>query len=153
MTVTATEPPEALEARAWLDWLEALPGAMLGLPADADDLDEVMEALIAENLPLPPAAWTDLLAAADGAMWNGLQLFGVTALADPITGFTLPDLVDANLEEPQADTTLLLGQRDGERLVFRWADRRYAVVGRSGGDERLSGTDPIAILTAWIGGP
>ena len=103
----------------------------------------------------PPDAYMDFLRQADGAMADGLMLYG--SRSQTADGAELPDLVDINVtrrlyrSDPPSD--LCLGEIDDDLIVFRKNESSYARMDRASGTCQLQSPTLLGLVAQAIGRP
>jgi len=102
-------------------------------PVDERSLRFVGSMLASHHFPSIPNDYIALMKQTDGLLWNGVELYGSRANDREAFGYTLPGLIEANLEFSAFDAMrgkLLLGRASEELFVFDNADRQYHVIDR-----------------------
>lgn len=107
--------------------------AVLFPPVDERSLRFVGSMLASHHFPPIPADYVLLLKITDGLLWNGIELYGSRANDREALGYTLPGMIEANLEFASFEAMrgkLLLGRASEELFVFDSVDRQYHVIDR-----------------------
>ena len=76
-------------------------GAVFFPPVDERSLRFVSSLLASHRFPPLPLDYIALLKQTDGLSWNGVELYGTRANDREAKGYTLPGLIEANLEFQQ----------------------------------------------------
>ncbi len=108
-------------------------GAVFFPPVDERSLRFVSSLLASHRFPPLPLDYIALLKQTDGLSWNGVELYGTRANDREAKGYTLPGLIEANLEFTQAapmQGKLLLGRAAEELFVYDSADQKYHIINR-----------------------
>ena len=102
-------------------------------PVDDRSLRFVASMLSSHHFPMIPKDYIELLKQTDGLVWNGIELYGTRANDRETMGYTLPGLIEANLEYanvPQMRGKLLLGRASEELFVYDTTDQKYHILDR-----------------------
>ena len=89
--------------------------------------------LASHNFPMLPQDYIALLKETDGLVWNGIEFYGTRANDRENLGYTLPGLIEANLDFaniPMMRGKLLLGRASEELFVYDTADMKYHILDR-----------------------
>ena len=96
-------------------------GAVFFPAVDERSLRFVSSLLASHRFPPLPLDYVALLKQTDGLSWNGVELYGTRANDREAKGYTLPGLIEANLEFSNAapmQGKLLLGRAAEELFVY-----------------------------------
>lgn len=102
-------------------------------PVDERSLRFISSLLSSHRFPPVPVDYIALLKQTDGLSWNGVELYGTRANDREALGYTLPGLIEANLEFQQAPPMrgkLLLGRAAEELFVYDSMDQKYHIINR-----------------------
>ena len=102
-------------------------------PADDRSLRFVSSMLASHRVPPIPNDYITLLKKTDGLVWNGIELYGSRANDREMQGYTLPGLIEANLEYANVQPMhgkLLLGRASEELFVYDSMDQQYHIIDR-----------------------
>lgn len=102
-------------------------------PVDERSLRFISSLLSSHRFPPVPIDYIALLKQTDGLSWNGVELYGTRANDREALGYTLPGLIEANLEFQQAAPMrgkLLLGRAAEELFVYDSIDQKYHIINR-----------------------
>ena len=81
-----------------------------------------------------PEEYIDFLKITDGLVWNGMELYGTKAYDRESKGYSLPGIIDANMDFMGIDALagkMILGRASEELLVYSGKDNRYQCVDRT----------------------
>jgi hypothetical protein len=125
---------------------------LLFIGANAADLAGLVRR-IRDDLGIePPDDLMDLLRQSDGAIADGLMIYGSKARA--FDAMEMPELVVANLDrhEYRDDLagTLLIGERDDDLIAYDVAAGDYCLIDRASGEKMSRAPDLLAIISALI---
>lgn len=126
---------------------------LLFLGANAAELAGLLRR-IRDDLGIePPADYMDLLRQTDGAIADGLMLYG--SRPHPFDDMELPELVSINLERhdyrEDLGGFLLIGEHDDDFVAYDAADRRYWLIDRVSGEPMSSAADLQSMVSALLG--
>ena len=135
-----------------LDMLKRADG-LLFTAANAADLAGVLRR-VRDDLGIePPDDYMALLRLSDGAIADGITLYG--SKAREFDELTLPEVVGINLDRQDyrddLGGILLIGERDDELLGYRPSDRLYWRIDRVSGDLTDCASDLRALVGALLG--
>lgn len=102
-------------------------------PVDERSLRFISSLLSSHRFPPVPVDYIALLKQTDGLCWNGVELYGTRANDREALGYTLPGLIEANLEYQQVAPMrgkLLLGRAAEELFVYDSLDQKYHIISR-----------------------
>ena len=102
-------------------------------PALEQDISDTNLFLQKHNRGTLPPDYLHLLRQSDGLSYNGIELYGTRANDRETMGYTLPGLIEANLEYanvPQMRGKLLLGRASEEIFVYDTMDQKYHILER-----------------------
>lgn len=102
-------------------------------PVDERSLRFISSLLSSHRFPPVPLDYIALLKQTDGLSWNGVELYGTRANDREAQGYTLPGLIEANLEfakAPPMHGKLLLGRAAEELFVYDSMDQQYHIINR-----------------------
>lgn len=102
-------------------------------PADERSLRFVSSMLSSHRAPPVPMDYITLLKQTDGLVWNGIELYGSRANDREMLGYTLPGLIEANIDftnAPPMHGKLLLGRASEELFVYDSLDQKYHIIDR-----------------------
>lgn len=108
-------------------------GAVFFPAVDERALRFVSSLLASHRFPPLPLDYVALLKQTDGLSWNGVELYGTRANDREAKGYTLPGLIEANLEFSNAapmQGKLLLGRAAEELFVYDSVDQKYHIINR-----------------------
>ena len=135
-----------------LDMLKRSDG-LLFLAANAADLAGVLRRVRGDLGMVPPDDYMDLLRQSDGAVADGVMLYGSKRRA--FDDVSVPELVEANLERhdyrEDLGGVLLVGERDDELLGYCSADGLYWRIDRVSGDFTDCAPDLRTLLGGLLG--
>lgn len=133
-----------------LDLLKKSDG-LLFLGANAADLAGLLLRIRDELGIEPPADYMDLLRQTDGAIADGLTLYG--SKPHSFDKMEMPELVAANLERhdyrEDLGGFLLVGERDDDFITYDSAGRLYWLIDRASG-ETMSGTPDLHAMVSVL---
>ena len=102
-------------------------------PIDERSLRFTASMLASHNFPMLPQDYIALLKETDGLGGNGIEFYGTRANDRENLGYTLPGLIEANLDFaniPMMRGKLLLGRASEELFVYDTADMKYHILDR-----------------------
>ena len=102
-------------------------------PVDERSLRFISSLLSSHRFPPVPVDYIALLKQTDGLSGNGVELYGTRANDRESAGYTLPGLIEANLEFQQVPPMrgkLLLGRAAEELFVYDSLDQKYHIINR-----------------------
>ncbi len=102
-------------------------------PVDDRSLRFLSSLLSSHHFPALPPDYVALLKQTDGLSWNGIELYGSRANDRETRGYTLPGLMEANMEFSNAAPMrgkLVLGRAAEELFIYDSMDQRYHIVNR-----------------------
>lgn len=102
-------------------------------PVDERSQRFVSSLLASHRLPPLPLDYVALLKHTDGLSWNGIELYGTRANDREALGYTLPGLIEANLDYAHAAPMrgkLLLGRAAEELFVYDSMDQQFHIINR-----------------------
>jgi len=134
-----------------LDLLKKSDG-LLFIGANAGDLAGLLRR-IREDLGVePPGDFMDLLRLSDGAVADGLTLYG--SKPHSFDDLEMPELVGANLDRHDYREDLagfmLVGERDDDFLAYDAAGRLYWLIDRVSGDRMSSAPDLFSLISTLL---
>lgn len=100
---------------------------------DERSLRFVSSLLSSHRFPPVPPDYIALLKQTDGLSWNGIELYGTRANDREALGYTLPGLIEANLEFAQVAPMrgkLLLGRAAEELFIYDSMDQHFHIINR-----------------------
>jgi len=125
---------------------------LLFLGANAGELAALLRRIRDDLGVEPPADYMDLLRHTDGAIADGLMLYG--SRPHPFDEMELPELVSANLERHEYHEDLagflLVGEHDDDFVAYHPADRLYWLIDRVSGEPMSSAADLQTMLSALL---
>lgn len=135
-----------------LDLLKKSDG-LLFLGANSADLVALLHR-IRDDLGIePPAEYMDLLRQTDGAIADGLTLYG--SKPHTFDEMEMPELVAANLErhDYRGDLGgfLLIGERDDDFIAYDSAGRVYWLIDRVSGETMSGAPDLHTMISGLLG--
>lgn len=108
-------------------------GAVFFPPVDERSLRFISSLLASHHFPPLPTDYIALLKQTDGVSWNGVEFYGTRANDRETKGYTLPGIIEANLEfsqTPPMQGKLLLGRAAEELFVYDSVDQQYHIISR-----------------------
>ena len=108
-------------------------GAAFFPAADERSLRFASSMLSSHRMPAIPMDYITLLKQTDGLSWNGVELYGCRANDREEKGYTLPGLIEANLDFSTIESMhgkLVLGRASEELFVYDALDQRYHILDR-----------------------
>lgn len=124
------------------------------LGANAADLASLLRRIRDELRMEPPDDYMELLRQSDGAIADGLMLYG--SKAHSFDHMEMPDLVAANLErhDYREDLTgfLLVGERDDDLVAYEAGAGRYCLIDRASGERISTAPDLQAMVSSLLKG-
>ena len=102
-------------------------------PVDERSLRFINSLLPSHHFPPIPVDYISLLKQTDGLVWNGVELYGTRANDRDMLGYTLPGLIEANLDfndVPPMNGKLLLGSAAEDLFVYDSVDQKYHIINR-----------------------
>ena len=102
-------------------------------PVDERSLRFISSLLSSHHFPPVPVDYIALLKQTDGLSWNGVELYGTRANDRDMLGYTLPGLIEANLDFAQVAPMrgkLLLGRAAEELFIYDSLDQKYHIINR-----------------------
>ncbi|MCQ2914384.1 MAG: YrhA family protein [Alphaproteobacteria bacterium] len=108
-------------------------GAVFFPPVDDRSLKFVSSLLASHRFPALPNDYITMLKMTDGFVWNGVEIYGTRANDRVNKGYTLPGVIEANLEysqTPPMQGKLLLGRAAEELFVYDSLDQQYHIINR-----------------------
>ncbi len=122
------------------------------LGANAGDLAGLLRRIRDDLGAEPPGDYMELLRQSDGAIADGLMIYG--SKAHPFDEMEMPDLVTANLDrhEYREDLAgfLLIGERDDDLIAYDVEARDYCLIDRASGDRMSGAPDLHAMISALL---
>ena len=127
---------------------------LLFLGTNAADLAGLLRRIRDDLGMEPPDDYMDLLRQSDGAIADGLMIYG--SKAHPFDGMEMPDLVAANLErhDYREDLAgfLLVGERDDDLVAYDVEAGDYCLIDRASGEKMSGAPDLHAMISALLDG-
>jgi|SRR5579859_1929145 len=134
-----------------LDLLKKSDG-LLFIGANAADLAGLLRRIRDDLGVEPPADYMELLRQTDGAIADGLMLYG--SRPHPFDEMELPELVSANLERhdyrEDLGGFLLVGEHDDDFVAYDSADRLYWLIDRASGEPMSSAADLQTMISGLL---
>ena len=113
-------------------------GAMIVRPASSKDLAQCQKDMAEIGLPPVPHGYIDFLREVNGFAWNGIEFFSTDQVTDPVSNYTLNDIVTANEDFAEYSDDLagcvLLGRADDDLYVYNTSNEKYEVLDFTGHD-------------------
>ena len=113
-------------------------GAMIVRSATSKDLAQCQKDMAEIGLPPIPHGYIDFLREVNGFAWNGIEFFSTDQVTDPVSNYTLNDIVTANEDFAEYSDDLagcvLLGRADDDLYVYNTANEKYEVLDFTGHD-------------------
>lgn len=135
-----------------IDMLKRADGLLFG-PANAAELAGVLRRVRDELGVEPPDDYMGLLRLSDGAVADGVMLYG--SQEHDFNDVRLPELVWVNLERQSyredLGGLLLIGERDDDFLAYRPGDRLYWRIDRASGDPADCAEDLRGLVASLLG--
>ena len=106
-------------------------GAVMFPPAKEDDIRLLRLTLARHKLPTLPMDYVQFLNLTDGLLWNGMQFYGVQAHNRDNLGYTLPGLLEVNMDyasRKRRQDFLVLGEVDEDLIVYAPKEKTYQLV-------------------------
>lgn len=100
-----------------------------------------------------PKQYAKLLAFTDGFVWNGVEFYGTKTNKRIGKGYSVPSIVDANLEFKDIDalkSKVVLGSASEELFAFDVDSRKYVLIDRFDMSNFVEYSTLSSVLTPYV---
>ena len=114
-----------------LNKIEEMGGVFMGAPLSDEGFERLVDQLRELKIELPDE-YAELLFAADGLNWGGLEFFGSVTHVDKKHSFSITDLLSQNrlfqALNPDRKNDVLLGHTDEESYIYNSQNKKYEII-------------------------